>query len=430
MLFLLRIMSEVSSVVLTALLLFVGIYLTLKTRFFQFLGLKLSIKSLIKSIYKKDKNSISSMLLALGGTVGVGNIAGVGAAIAIGGPGSVFWIWICGIIGMITKYAEVYLAVKFNPLGPYGYIEKTFGKLGGVVKLIFCFACILSSVFIGNVIQSKAVIDTLGLAFNFDYTVCTIFIGIPIFILAFSDGNFIKKTSSFAVPFVSILYIFMTVFVIIKNIKALPSSIVSIFSCAFNSNTAVSGIFGFFVSTAVRQGMSKGLFSHEAGQGSSPIAYSADKNANSFDSANLGILEVFVDTGIISTLTAFAMLTSGFWSENGMISGANMFTDHFGNIGGVLFAVSIYLFCIAAISGWIFYAKRSIEVVFKSKIISIIYSLLTVFIIPCVAMFSINILWQLADILMLLMTFPNLISILNFRKMIFDSVRMCKKIDK
>ena len=124
------------------------------------------------------------------------------------------------------------------------------------------------------------------------------------------------------------------------------------------------------------------------------------------------------------------MLTSGFWSENGMISAANMFTKHFGNIGGVLFAVSIYLFCIAAISGWIFYAKRSIEVVFDSEIISIIYSVLTVFIIPFGALFPINILWQLADILMLLMTLPNMISILNFRKMIFDSVRMCKKIEK
>lgn len=423
MLFLLEFISNTSSITLTFLLLSVGIYLSYKTRFFQLKGLFLSIKSAIMSFRNKDKNSISSMLLALGGTVGVGNIAGVSAAIALGGPGSVFWIWICGIIGMITKYAEVYLAVKFKPSGPYEYIRKTFGKFGKSVRLIFCIACVLSGVLIGNIIQSKAVIDTLTVTFNFDYAVSVAFIGIPVFILVFSSGEFIKRTSSVAVPIVSVLYIFMTLYVILKNIDCLPSAIQNIFSCAFNVKSGISGFFGFFISSTVRQGISKGLFSHEAGQGSSPIAYSADENAIPENSALLGVLEVFVDTGVISTLTAFAMLTSGFWSENGMIPAANMFIYHLGAVGGVLFAVSIYLFCIAAISGWIFYSKRSINIICKHKIIHIIYAISSVFVLPFISFFPIDILWQLSDVFMLLMTLPNLISIIHFNNIIIDSVR-------
>ena len=423
MLFLLGFISEISSVLLTALLLAVGIYLSVKTNFFQFKGFLLSIKSVKRAVINRDRKSLSAMLLALGGTVGVGNIAGVGAAIALGGAGSIFWIWICGLIGMITKYAEVYLAVKYKPLGPYGYINDTFNAYGSIVKIVFCTSCVLSSVLIGSVIQSKAVIDTFTLAFNFDYTVSAAFIGVPVFILAFSKGEFIKRTSSVAVPFVSVLYIFMTSFVIIKKIDAIPSVFMEIISSAFNPKSTVSGIFGFLFSGTVRQGISKGLFSHEAGQGSSPIAYSADESAKPKESALFGILEVFVDTGVISTLTAFAMLTSGFWGENGMISAANMYIYHLGGVGGVLFAVSIYIFCIAAICGWIYYAKRSIEIISDSKILSVIYSITTVLIIPFVALFPINILWQLSDIFMLLMTLPNLISILNFKKIIIDSIR-------
>ena len=428
MLFLLKIVSDFSSVILTFLLLSVGIYLTIKTRLFQIKALYLSVKTVIESIRKKDNDTITSMLLALGGTVGVGNIAGVGAAIAIGGPGSVFWIWICGIIGMITKYAEVFLAVKFKPLGPFEYIKNTFGKFGNIVKLIFGLSCILSSVLIGNVIQSKAVIDTLCLTFKFDYTVSAVFIGIPVFILVFSSGNFIKRTSSIAVPIVSILYIFMTFFIIINNIEYLPIVIKNIFLSAFNIKSESAGIFGFLISQTIRQGISKGLFSHEAGQGSSPIAYSAEETANSRKASLLGVLEVFIDTGIISTLTAFAMLTSGFWSENGMKSAAEMFIKYFGNVGGVLFAVAIYLFCIAAISGWIFYAKRSINILTNKKIVSYIYSTISILIIPLVALFPINVLWQLSDIFMLMMSLPNLISIIHYKNVIFYSLRMCKNV--
>lgn len=430
MLFLLESISEYSSAVLTILLLFAGIYLTVKTGFFQIKGLCLSFKSVINSIKIKDKNSLKSMLLALGGTVGVGNIAGVGTAITLGGAGSVFWIWVCGFIGMITKYSEVYLAVKFKPLGPYEYIKRTFGVFGKSINYIFCIACVLSSLLIGNIIQSKAVIDTLGLAFNFDYSLCTAFIGIPVFILAFSDGEFIKKTSSFAVPFVSILYVLLTLIVILRHINYLPSVLQNIFVDAFSVKSSTAGVLGFFVSATVRQGISKGLFSHEAGQGSSPIAYSAEENADPHNSAILGILEVFIDTGIISSLTAFAMLTSGFWSENGMISAANMFINHFDKIGGILFAISIYLFCIAAISGWIFYAKRSINIICNNKIISFIYSLSLIFIIPFVALFPIDLLWQLSDILMLAMTLPNLVSVIKFKYIVIDSIRMCKNVRK
>lgn len=418
-------LSQISSILLTFSLLTVGIYLTVKSNFFQIVKFPRCLNTIFDSVRQKNKSAIKSMLLALGGTIGVGNIAGVSAAISLGGSGSVFWIWVCGIIGMITKYAEVFLAVEFRPIGPYGYIKNTFKKSGKTVAFIFGISCVLSSIFIGNIIQSKAVIDTFNSAFHFDYVVCTIFIGTPVAILAFSSGEFIKQISSLFVPFVTILYIFMTSFIIIKNSNLITIVFIDILKSAFNYNSATFGILGFFISKAITQGISKGLFSHEAGQGSAPIAYSADINAKAEFSANLGVIEVFVDTGVISSLTAFAMLTSGYYSENGMLSAVNMFIEYFGDFGGVLFAISIYLFCIAAISGWIFYAKRSIEILFNKKIIYSLYSIISVMIIPFIALFPYELLWKLSDVFMLMMTLPNLISIYNYREMILKSIRKC-----
>lgn len=414
-----------SSSAITVLLLFIGIYFTLRTRLFQFINLPLCIKNTFSCLKNKDKKGIACLFLALGGTVGVGNISGVGAAIALGGAGSIFWMWICAALGMITKYVEVLLAVKFKPFGPFTYIKNTFNKYGKLISAIFAFSCIFSSFLIGNVFQCKAVVDTFVTVFNFDRIFMILIICIPVAILAFSNSDFIKRFSCFAVPFVTLLYIVMTLIVILKNMKFLPSAISEIFVGAFNIKSAPGGIIGFILSSTVRQGMSKGLFSHEAGMGSSPIAYSSEDN-DTQKSAQLGVLEVFIDTFVISTLTALSMLTSGFYEENGMISAAKMLMSFFGRFGGVAFAVAVYLFCIASISGWLFYGKRAVEYLSQKTFYIKLYSAVFVLIIPFVVILPIGIIWKLSDFTMLCMTVPNVISLLNYRKYILSDVRKCK----
>ncbi len=412
--------SMFCSSLLTVLLLLTGIYFSIKTNFFQIFKLPACFKNIFNSVKRRGRRGYMSMALALGGTVGVGNISGTAVAIAIGGPGAVFWMWICGLLGMITKYAEIIISTEFKPYGPMRYIKIAFGKFGRLFAFIFSLFCILASVLIGGVFQVKAVYDTFQSVLYIEEIIIHIIVLLPVLILTYSTADFIKNISSLTVPIMSALYIIMSVIIIAINVNQLPSAIFSIIANAFHHKTTASGIMGYIFSSTVNEGISKGLFSHEAGLGSSPISYAGDPNSTPQESASFGVLEVFVDTGIITTLTALAMLTSGFYGENGMTSAALMFLDSFGSVGGILFSVTVFSFSLAAMSGWLFYGKMALFFITKNNFIYFLYSTVFVTIIPFIDNIPMNLMWDLSNVVMLFMAVPNILAVFNFRNIVFQ----------
>lgn len=411
--------STVCAAVLTAILLIIGGYFSYKTNFFQIRKLKFWNSEIIKSVKNDGFEGVKSLFLALGGTVGVGNIAGVATAIKIGGAGSIVWMMLCGFIGMITKYAEVYLAVENAPQGPFAYIKNSLGKFW--VK-IFSASCIFCSLLIGGVFQTKAVEETFTTVFEFSPFVSFLFVILPVVVLGLSKGEFIKKFSSFTVPFMAVGYIVIILIIIVQNFNLLPLAVSKIFSSFFGIDSAIGGGVGYVILSGIRQGVSKGLFSHEAGIGSSPISYS-NCGINAKICGYMGILEVFIDTCVICFLTALALILTGFSSSGGMQAASNMFLFYFGKWGGIFLAVAVYFFSISSIAGWMYYGKSATRELSNSKTAQNIFSILIIFSVPFAFIININTVWNLCDIIMLIMALPNLISVVKNREVIIKSVR-------
>ncbi len=354
----------------------------------------------------KGREGLGSMLLSLGGAVGVGNIAGVATAIRLGGPGAVFWMWICGAVGMLTKYSEVYLSVKYSPKGPFGYIASAFGDSGASASSLFAVGCVLLSFTVGGAFQYGAVTEAaaqVGLC----YPVASLLMLIPVAVLLFSTGRAIKGFSAVAVPVMSIGYTVLTAVIIVRHADRLPGVLLEISEGAFGYCPALAGGAAACFSAALRQGVSKGLFSHEAGIGSSPIAY-ADSRLSPKAAGMLGMLEVLLDTEVICTLTALALLTSGYAGEDGMTAASEMLAAEFGNAGAVFLLAATLLFGIAASAGWLYYGRRAIETLGRGRAPMLAYRLCFIAFLPLSSLIPDSTLWGLGDVFMLLTALPNL----------------------
>ena len=416
----------------------VGIVLSVKTRFIQIRKFPYAMKITIGRMLKKRKASdgaltpFQAVCTALAATVGTGNIAGVAGAIAIGGPGAVFWMWISAILGMCTKFSEVVLAVHFRETnnngelvgGPMYYIKNGLKKHWHWLAYLFSALGVLTVFGTGNATQVNtitAALDSALINYNIisaDSThMINLIIGIIIMILIalimIGGIKRIGRVTEKLIPFMAVLYIILAIGVVLVNINNVPAVFKSIFQGAFSPASVTGGAVGsFFMS--LKKGVSRGIFSNEAGLGTGSIAHACADTSKPVKQGFFGIFEVFVDTIVICTLTALVILCSGVNIEYGTAAGAELtisgFTATYGNWVSVFTAVAMCCFAFSTIIGWGLYGTRCIEFLFGSKVnkpFMIVYALVAI----VGATMNLGLMWSIAETFNGLMAIPNLIAV-------------------
>ena len=416
----------------------VGILMSVRTKFIQFRKFPYAMKATLGKIFKKSEagqgsiTPFQAVCTALAATVGTGNIAGVAGAIAIGGPGAVFWMWISALLGMCTKFAEVTLAVHFRERnehgdyvgGPMYYIKNGLSKKWHFLAVLYAGFAVLTVFGTGNATQVNTIttaIDSALLNYNVidASTVGTvnlilgIIITIVVGMVLLGGIKRIAKVTERLVPFMAVLYVILGIGVIVLNAERVPAVFYSIFYGAFNPSAITGGVVGsLFVS--MQKGVSRGIFSNEAGLGTGSIAHATADTTDPVEQGVFGIFEVFADTIVICTLTALTILCSGVPVEFGAAAGAELtisgFTATYGSWVSIFTAVAMCCFAFSTILGWGLYGARCMEFLGSAKFIKpfmILYSLMGV----VGATMDLGLLWSIADTFNGLMAIPNLIAL-------------------
>ena len=416
----------------------VGLYLSIRTRFLQIRKFPYSMKVTLERMMKKKEASdgaltpFQAVCTALAATVGTGNVAGVAGAIAIGGPGAVFWMWVSALLGMCTKFAEVTLAVHFRETnaqgdlvgGPMYYIKNGLDKKWHFLAYLFAAFGVLAVFGTGNATQVNTIttaIDSALSSFNVlpadAVKLVNLIIGVALaIIIALILIGGIKRignVTSKLVPFMAIMYIVLALGVIIFHIKSVPAVFASIIEGAFNPASVTGGVVGsFFMS--MKKGVSRGIFSNEAGLGTGSIAHACADTKKPVKQGFFGIFEVFVDTIIICTMTALVILCSGVPVNYGEAAGAELtiggFTAVYGNWVSIFTAVAMCCFAFSTIIGWGLYGTRCIEFLLGSRSnmpFMVLYSLTAI----VGATMNLGLMWSIAETFNGLMVIPNLIAV-------------------
>lgn len=429
--------------------LFVGVMFTVRIKFFQVTGFKEWMSKTILSCFKKDdvrktkdKNSISqwqALTTALASTSGTGNIAGVATALVAGGPGAIFWMWVSAFFGMMTHYAEVVLGLHYRYKdkngtyigGPMIYMEK--GLKSKLLASLFALFCILATLGIGNMSQSNSMADAVYHTFGISKLAVGTATSILVVLVILGGVKRIASVSEKVVPLMSVLYILGALAVMISHYYNVPAAIMSIFKEAFNFKAASGGILGYGISLAMKKGISRGVFSNEAGLGSSVIIHAASDTKEPVVQGMWGIFEVFVDTIVVCTITAVTILCSGVYDQkiyltsmgldklngntalfdalpNGVTLTSLAFSTTFGNAGTIFVTLSIILFAFATLVGWSYYGEKGCEYLFGPKSINLYKIVYCIFIIIG-AVSRLEFVWSISDTFNGLMAIPNLIAI-------------------
>ena len=416
----------------------VGLYLSLRTGFVQIRKFPYALKTTLGRIFKKKEASDGSMTpfqavcTALAGTVGTGNIAGVAGAIAIGGPGAVFWMWVSALLGMCTKFTEVTLAVHFRERnrhgdyvgGPMYYIKNGLGKNWRFLAVLYSAFGVLTVFGTGNATQVNTIttaIDTALINFNVISESSTgrlnLILGIVITLLVgmvlLGGIKRIGSVSEKLVPFMALFYIALALGVVVLNIGRVPAVFHDIVYGAFNPSAVTGGVIGsFFLS--MKKGVSRGIFSNEAGLGTGSIAHACADTSKPVKQGMFGIFEVFADTIVICTLTALVILCGGEGIQYGVAAGAELtisgFVTTYGNWVTIFTAIAMCCFAFSTILGWGLYGARCVEFVFTTKVVKpfmIVYALVAIL----GATVDLGIIWGIADTCNGLMSIPNLIAL-------------------
>ena len=423
----------------TVLIFGVGLYLSIRTGFLQFTKFGTVWKNTIGKIFHRTTEAghgavtpFQAVCTALAATVGTGNIAGVAGAIAIGGPGAVFWMWISALLGMVTKYSEVTLAVHYRQKnkhgdwvgGPMYYIENGLGKKWKFLGILFAIFGVFAVFGTGNATQVNTIvasIDTALISFGVmeagSTATLNLILGIVITVLVgmilLGGIKRIGHVAERLVPIMALLYVVLGLGIIIVHIDNLPTAFSSIVKGAFNPSAVTGGVVGAaFV--AVQKGVARGIFSNEAGLGTASIAHAGAEVNDPVQQGLFGVFEVFVDTIIICTFTALVILCSGVPITYGAAAGAELtisgFTITYGNWITIFTAVAMCCFAFTTILGWGLYGARCSEYLFGEKVIKpfmVIYSLVAII----GATVKLDLLWSIAETFNGMMAIPNLIAV-------------------
>lgn len=402
-----------------------GIYISIKTGGIQFRKLSFALKHTMGNIFEKDHDhksgdisSFQALATALAGTVGTGNIVGVSLAILLGGPGAIFWMWLAAIFGMATKFAEVSLAVMYREKkgkgfvgGPMYYIKNGMGN----EKLAKAFAIFsgLAVFGIGNSTQSNAIAGVLKENLNINPLITGIILSIIAGIVIVGGINSISKVTEKLVPLMSILYIGGCISVLVVNYSNILPAFKSIFIGAFSPKSLGGGFAGLSIKSVVSSGIARGVFTNEAGLGSSPIAHASAKTDHPIRQGLWGIAEVFVDTIIICTMTALVILTTEA-NTRANVDASALVSHAFASgssFGPMIVTIGLSLFALSTILGWAYYGEVSLGFLFGNKAI-IPYRIAYVIFVFLGANMDLGLAWTIANILNGLMALPNLIALI------------------
>ena len=428
----------------------VGIYLTIGTKFIQARKFGYAMKNTLGKVFSKHEakagaiTPFQAVCTALAATVGTGNIAGVAGAIAIGGPGAVFWMWISALLGMCTKFAEVTLAVEYRERnaageyvgGPMYYIKNGLGKKWMWLGSLYCIFGAFTVLGTGNATQVNTItasIDSALLNYNIisqgAVSTVNLVIGIIICILValilLGGIKRLAQVTEKLVPFMAVAYILLGIGLIVMNIGKVPGVFAAIFQGAFNPSAVTGGIVGsFFIS--MRRGVSRGIFSNEAGLGTGSIAHACADTDKPVEQGMFGIFEVFMDTIVICTMTALVILLSGTPIVYGQAAGAELtisgFTLVYGNWVSIFTAVAMCCFAFSTILGWGLYGSRCMEFLFGHKIVKpyiAIYALASV----VGATLNLDLIWGISDTSNGFMAIPNLIALFLLAPKLFQLIK-------
>lgn len=417
----------------------VGILLTVRTRCIQVRKFGVAMKNTIGKIFDKTKakdgamSPFQAVCTALAGTVGTGNIAGVAGAIALGGPGAIFWMWCSAFLGMCTKFSEVTLAIHFREKnkngeyvgGPMYYIKNGLSKKWHILAVLYAIFGVLTVFGTGNATQVNTIVSSVNTALiNFNILkgepssnvnlIFGIFIAALVAMVLLGGIKRIGQVSERLVPFMAVLYVILAVGVIILNIQRVPGVFAQIISGAFSPRAATGGVIGsMFLS--MKKGVSRGIFSNEAGLGTGSIAHACADTDNAVHQGMFGIFEVFMDTIVICTLTGLVILLAAPNISYGQAAGAELtisgFTATYGGWVSILTAVAMCCFAFSTIIGWGLYGSRCIEFLGGERLVRpflVVYSFISI----VGATMNLGLLWDISDTFNGFMAVPNLIALL------------------
>ena len=412
---------------LIPLLLLTGLYLTIVLGWLQFhkLGhaLWLALVKRREHGYAGDISHYQALAVALSATVGVGNIAGVATAIFLGGPGALMWMWVTGLVGMATKYAEAFLGVRFRRVdavgeqsgGPQFYLSEGIrGSFGSLLAIFFATAAAIAAFGIGNMVQSNTVAASIQAEFGLATWVTGLILTVGAAIVILGGIKWIGRFTALFVPFMIIAYILGATWVIAANINALPGALAMVFTDAFTGTAATGGFAGAGLAAAIRYGVARGIFSNESGLGTGGIAAAAAQTSNPVRQALVSMTQTFIDTLVVVSFTGLAIIVTGVWTsgKTGAVLTRMAFEQGLpGQWGGIVVTLGVAFFAFSTLLGWAYYGERNMDRLFGRAAV-VPYRLAFVAAIFVGAVQELEVVWTFADIMNGLMALPNLVGLL------------------
>lgn len=406
----------------------IGLLFTFKLGFIQIRGFKDGWNRTFGGLFSKKgdagkdgMSSFQALATAIAAQVGTGNIAGAATAIAVGGPGAIFWMWISAFLGMSTIFAEAVMAQKFKQVsddgtvtgGPVYYIRGAFkGTFGKVLAAIFAVLIIFALGFMGNAVQSNSIAASWNTAFGIPKIAMGIFVAV-VSLFVFTGGmKRIAKVTELIVPIMAAFYIVGSLIVIFANVTAIPAAFHDIIVGAFKPAAVAGGAMGATLKLAVQKGVARGLFSNEAGMGSTPHAHAVAKVKHPVEQGFVAMIGVFIDTFVILNLTALVIITTG--SRTTGLTGAQLsqyaFSTLFGKFGEIFIAICMLFFAFSTIIGWYFFGEANIRYLFGAKAVKI-YSIIVCICVALGSLQEVELVWNMADCFNSMMVIPNAIAL-------------------